>query len=61
MTSTTKCWQDFVKTVNSNTPLGKIFKKVKKIHVKFNDTSSPCLQDNGALVLDAATVADMLG
>ena len=56
-----KCWQDFVKTINSNTPLDKIFKKVKKIHGKFNGTSSPCLQDNGALVLDAAAVADMLG
>ena len=47
-----KCWQDFVKTINSNTPLDKIFKKVKKIHGKFNGTSSPCLQDNGVSASD---------
>ena len=54
-------WQDYVSTVNSDTPINKIWKKINKISGKFSGNRTPCINNNGTMIMDHHDVANILG
>ena len=54
-------WQAYVSTINCNTPMSKVWKKVRKMSGKYNRGAPPCIQINGILEMDHKKVADALG
>ena len=53
-------WQDFVSSINAQTPIAKIWKKVDKIRGKYT-TSSPILNGPNGQVADRLEVANIFG
>ena len=53
-------WQDFVSSLNSDTPMSKIWKRIGKIKGKYPPNRPPSLLQNGILYEDPKVVADIL-
>ena len=56
-----QCWTNFISSINKETPINKVYKKIKKIQHSNYSQSVPCLKQNGNLVTDAAVVAQAFG
>ena len=54
-------WKDFVSSINSETPMGKIWKKVSKISKKYSGNGVPCIENQGTIIMDEKVVGDLLG
>ena len=54
-------WMNFISTINKDTPMSKIWKRVKKLNGKYIPSHPPSLHDNGVLMQDPQVVADILG
>jgi len=52
-------WREYVTKINENTPMSKVWKRIRKIKGK-NSTGTPCLRINGDIEMDAQKVADHL-
>ena len=56
-----KSWQDYLSSINKNTNMHSIWKKVQKISGKYKISPPPILKDNtGNIISDKKTVANML-
>lgn len=53
-------WRKYVDSLNINTPMSKIWARVKKIKGKHQHLKSPCLAVNGNTVTEPAEVAEIL-
>lgn len=53
-------WRDFVSSINSTTPISKVWKKISKISGKYRRDPIPCIHHQGELVVEPASVADLL-
>jgi len=54
-------WNEYISTINSDTPMSKIWARVNKMSGKYPAHHPPCLEIGGVTVSDAADVADALG
>ena len=54
------CWRRFVSTINSMTPISKIWSNIHKIAGKFQRNSAPVLLNQGIKVGDPREVAELL-
>jgi len=55
-----KCWEDFVSSINSRTPLNKVFNKIKKIQGRNSSNQPPVLEHNGRTEMDPVIVANIM-
>ena len=53
-------WESFVSTLNVDTPMTKIWSRVKKMSGKYSPHTSPCLLVDGEYMTDPAAVANKL-
>ena len=53
-------WINYVNSINSNTPMSKIWKRIRKIRGSYQNIMSPCLVVDDELVADRGRVADIL-
>ena len=56
----TESWKNFINSINRDTPMTKIWKKIKKINGKFCPNHPPCLLENNQLITDTKTVCQIL-
>ena len=56
-----ECWQNYISSINSDTPINKIFKNAQKVAGKYNGHRAIALEDNGSMVTDHVEVANLLG
>ena len=55
-------WRDFTSSINSKTPINKVWKKVQKIKGKYKPTPMPVLKDdNDNMVTNPKDVANIIG
>ena len=57
----TQSWKNFVSSINTRTPLGKIWKKVNKLKGSSRRAHIPSLNIDGQVIDDPTLVADCLG
>lgn len=60
-TSRQKSWKDFISSINSHTPINKIWKKIDKIRGKFTPPSLPVLKQNNIEITDPTIVGNIFG
>ena len=53
-------WQDYVSSVNIETPIPKIWERIRKIRQKFGASGSPCITDGNITVMEPAAVSNLL-
>ena len=53
-------WRNFVSTLNVNTPMTKIWSRVKKMKGKYSSHTTPCLEVDGGYVTEPTDVANAL-
>ena len=53
-------WQRFVNSLNVNTPMSKIWKRIRKIRGKYSNYSAPCLLKDGQHITDEAELAEIM-
>ena len=53
-------WQRFVSSLNVNTPMNKIWKRIRKIRGKYSNYSAPCLIKNDLYITDESEVAEIM-
>ena len=53
-------WISYVNSINSNAPMSKIWKRIRKIRGSYQNIMSPCLVVDDELVGDRGRVADIL-
>ena len=53
-------WKNYVNTINKDTPMKAIWKKVKKIDGKYVAAQQPILQENNIIITDPKAVANKL-
>ena len=54
-------WTRYISTVNKDTPINKIYNKIKKIQGRYSFGVTPYLDHNGQKVLHSGEVADIFG
>ena len=54
-------WQNYISSINSETPIQKIWKRVNKISQKFKPSTTPCIKIGGNPILDKTDVSNALG
>ena len=59
-TSRKQNWQGYVSSVNSETPIPKIWERIRKIRQKFGASGSPCITDGNITVMEPAAVSNLL-
>ena len=47
-------------SINNNTPVKKVWKRINKIREKYVQSPIPCLQDHGNMVIDSQNVANKM-
>ena len=57
----TQSWNEYISSINSETPLNKIWKKVHKINGKYKACNMPVLKHNGNLISDPLDVGNLMG
>jgi len=55
-----KSWQDFVSSINSNTPMSAVWSRVGKVNGKWRAPKQPTVEHDGHMVLDPKEVSDIL-
>ena len=60
-TSRTNSWREYCSTINENTPLPTVWKRIHKIKGKYSTMKQPILQINNNLVADPRDVANIFG
>ena len=53
-------WREYVSSINSNTPMAKVWKRIRKMTGKYRGRKVPCLRVNGNIEMDPKRVADAL-
>ena len=53
-------WQKYISSININTPMSKIWKKVQKIRGTYQNTKPPYLIKNNQIITDSETVAELM-
>lgn len=53
-------WRKYIDTLNINTPMAKIWKRIKKIRGNYEPIRMPCLTRQGELITEPAQVAEMM-
>jgi len=56
-----KSWQDYISTINSRTPMSKIWKKIGKISGQYKPHPLPILSQNDQLITDPVEVGNAFG
>ena len=56
-----RSWQQFATTLNSRTPMEKVWKRIKKISGKFTPPVAPMVEVNGSLLAEPRAVANAFG
>ena len=53
-------WQKYITSININTPMSKIWKKIRKIRGTYQNTKPPYLIKNNQIITDSSEVAEMM-
>ena len=53
-------WQQYVSSINCNTPMGKVWKSIRKIRGSHTTGPSPCIQYRGEIVMDQQKVTNIM-
>ena len=53
--------EKYVRTLNKDTPMKSVWKRVNKIYGKYNNTPQPVLEENNILITNQREVANKLG
>lgn len=56
-----RCWTNFVESINSDTPMTKIWKKVGKINGKYKNQNPPTIIKDGTTHQDPLIVSNIMG
>ena len=56
-----KSWRNFTSSINSETPMPKIWKRVNKVQKRYSGSRAPCIEDQDVIVMDEGLVGNLLG